>query len=148
MTKFFFYGSNMCIPFLKEMGVKVLGYEKAWIDNFRFIPNVPDDINTKFGYANVVPSMGHKVEGMMVKVDESSIAVLDEYEGYPNDYLKVKRWVHHVKGKDLCWMYFGNMSVTVPECLELPAEQKERIAWGAQFLSEGYQRRLSNFIAD
>lgn len=146
MTKFFFYGSNMCIPFLMELGVEVLGYEFAWIDNFRFIPNVPDDTLQDFGYANVIPSIGKRVEGFIVKVSNQSIPLLDEYEGYPKDYLKVRRWVYHSAGKDLCWLYFGNIKVTVRETLELPTEQKERILWGAQFLTKDYQNQIKTYI--
>ena len=128
MIAYFFYGSNMCLPFLQQMGVRFGKYQKAVLQNYSFTINVPDE-NPLFGYANVVPTINEKVEGLWIEINEEDVTILDTYENFPHDYLKkqVRVWVEN---KELsATMYYGNPAICVDKNLKLNEEQLYRINW-------------------
>ena len=128
MIPYFFYGSNMCLPFLQQMGVRFGKYQKAVLQNYSFTINVPDE-NPIFGYANVVYKINEKVEGLWIEINEEDVAILDAYENFPYDYLKkeVNVWVGN---KELnATMYYGNPAICVDKNLMLNEEQLYRINW-------------------
>lgn len=128
MIAYFFYGSNMCLPFLQQMGVRFGKYQKAVLHNYRFTVNVPDE-NPQFGYANVILQNNYKVDGLWIEINEDDVAILDAYENFPHDYLKkqVSVWVEN---KELSsTIYYGNPAICVDKNLKLNEEQLYRINW-------------------
>ncbi|KAL0946736.1 hypothetical protein HGRIS_012915 [Hohenbuehelia grisea] len=81
MTVYFAYGSNLWLDQMKRrcpesqlIGVAVL-HDWLWIINQR-------------GYANVIPSAGDIVYGLVFKLNERDEETLDGYEGVPSSYEK------------------------------------------------------------
>lgn len=128
MIPFFFYGSNMCLPFLHQLGVKYGKYQKAILKNYSFIVNVPDT-NLCYGYANVIPKSNECVEGLWIEIPPDAVKFLDEYENFPIDYLKkeVTVWVNNCPKEAL--LYYGNPDICVDKNLLLNEEQLQRIQW-------------------
>lgn len=152
--KYFFYGSNMCIPFLKEMGIKVIHYEKATLKNHCFKVNVIDELETNYGYANIesVDSQNKnptEVEGLLVIISKETEYLVDEYEGFPELYLKKSVEVITAKKTEQCLAYYGSLSYISNNNLLLNETQKQRISWGARYLSPQYQKEiLSKYLAE
>ncbi len=86
--KYFAYGSNMGLTALDEMGVLYRNVRPAVLSGWELIFNVPESKFPGFAYANVVEKEGSVVKGLLMELESDSIALLDEYEVFPLDYLK------------------------------------------------------------
>lgn len=82
---YFAFGSNMNLPQMKKRcpGSKLVS--TATLEEFRF---VYDGESARWGGAvgNVVPSKDHNVTGALFEVNDSDLASLDQYEGFPVRY--------------------------------------------------------------
>lgn len=144
---FFFFGSNMCIPFLKSMGVKVLSFQKAVLHQHRLRINVPD-WDGNFGFANIEEDSNSNVEGLLMKIPAKAVKILDEYENYPEDYLVKKHEVLLAEQKIVkAKMYYGNPKVCCKKDLMLNSEQQERIQWAFPYLSPIAQKKYLRFFS-
>jgi gamma-glutamylcyclotransferase (GGCT)/AIG2-like uncharacterized protein YtfP len=92
-------------------------------------------------YANVMPSLGDYVEGIVYQFDE--IHKLDKYEGYPNHYDR-KLMTISIGGEPTeAWVYFAQED-RIAEGLMPSKEYLEHLLQGKEYLSEGYLQHLED----
>lgn len=89
-TWYFAYGSNMDKQQMIERGVRYYDETRGILKNWRLRFNkLAADSGGRKGYANIEPFPGEVVEGIMYLIKEEDLKCLDDYEGFPNHYLKV-----------------------------------------------------------
>jgi len=139
---YFAYGANMNLQHLCNLGVQVLRAERAILEGWRLYFNVVDREELGAGFANILPSDGDRIEGVLYLIMVGAIVSLDVYEDYPQDYekvwLRVKTWAGLVVE---CFVYVGRGD-RLAEGL-LPTDQYLQLLLAAQpFLSVEYYREL------
>jgi gamma-glutamylcyclotransferase len=89
MRFYFAYGSNMNPERLKSRGVEFLNFKPAILRDYKLTFNKIS--GEGYGYANIEPHTGGKVEGILyeLKNPEEAIYNLDWYEGYPYHYDRI-----------------------------------------------------------
>ncbi|MFM7024361.1 MAG: gamma-glutamylcyclotransferase family protein [Flavobacteriales bacterium] len=119
--KYFAYGSNMGLTALDRMGVQYREVQPAVLKNWELIFNIPERQFPGFGYANVFKKEAAEVKGLLMEIHPDSIAILDEYEVFPVDYLKKKIRVQLKDGsEESCFMYVGNPLVISSSLMPIP----------------------------
>ena len=115
--KYFAYGSNMGLTALDEMGVLYRNVRPAVLKGWELIFNVPESKFPGFAYANVVEKEGAVVKGLLMELEPNSIALLDEYELFPLDYLKRDvQVVLNDQREENAFIYVANpLVVSVPQ---------------------------------
>ena len=85
---YFAYGSNMNPERMKERGAHYESYTRAVLRNYRLTFNKRCYTYKGYGCANLEPSEGDFVEGVLylLKNPREAIRKLDYYEGYPEHY--------------------------------------------------------------
>ncbi len=120
--KYFAYGSNMSIEALQVMGVKYKNVQPAILQNYVLVFDIPDLVKTEFGFANIKKNEGGIVKGLLMEISDSSWTILDQYEGFPDDYLKEELVVELLGGKMVnCVVYIGNSVVLKDGLLPWPS---------------------------
>ena len=109
---YFAYSSNMSFEHMRRLcgwHFRVLG--AAILPNFEFGAD-------KRGYATIRPKKGSKVAGVLYELDQSSLDILDDFDGYPKifdrievevslvDDLKYKAWVYVQSPEQFGGSYF------------------------------------------
>lgn len=79
-VKYFAYGSNLDLVQMKERGINVKGSEKAVLPGWRLAFTIYSE-PWGGGVADIVPSPGEKVVGVVYTIDKESVKNLDHYEG-------------------------------------------------------------------
>lgn len=129
---YFAYGSNLdsdqmkkrcpsarsCGPaVLKDHVLRFCGYSKK----------------RKGGVADVYPSKGGEVEGILYQLDLKDVNSLDRYEGYPISYERASLRVDSGMGEVSALVYFKERSEVVsdphPDYVEIIAEAYERFGF-------------------
>ena len=87
---YFAYGSNMSVQRMNERGVVFTRRIPAVLYGYRLEFNKLASKNPKEGYANIIPDQSKKVEGALYEISDNSLERLDNYEGYPTHYERVK----------------------------------------------------------
>lgn len=87
---YFAYGSNMDIDRMRKRGVSFSKRIFASLPGYRLEFNKVAQNNPRNGYANIVPDDSNSVEGILYEIDNSSISILNRYEGCPGHYLKIE----------------------------------------------------------
>jgi len=64
------------------------------------------------GYANIIPSEGDIVYGLLYELNEADERVLDRYEGVPNSYQKHMLTIEQPEGKAFEGLVYVNLSLT------------------------------------
>jgi cation transport regulator ChaC len=108
----FAYGSNMDVPdllrWLRERGHderEPFDIRRGTLHEHRFAWNYRSPVR-KGGAANVEPSAGARVPGLLLEVDEHMLLALDEKEGHPERYLRRELTVHVDGGGHVdAWVY-------------------------------------------
>ena len=119
--KYFAYGSNMGLKALDRMGVQYKDVQPAVLQGWELIFNIPESKYPGFGYANVFKKEGVEVKGLLMDLHPDSLALLDEYEVFPIDYLKRKVSVDLKNGKsENCFIYVGNPLATSAPLMPIP----------------------------
>jgi cation transport regulator ChaC len=119
--KYFAYGSNMGLAALDRMGVQYKEVHPAVLKGWELVFNIPESKYPGFGYANVLQKENAEVKGLLMDLHPDSIAVLDEYEFFPLDYLKKNVSVQLKNGKkENCFIYIGNPLVTSLPLMPVP----------------------------
>lgn len=100
MPYYFAYGSNMDRARLADrLGIDLqqseLPFEVAILDGYDIAFNKLKNDGT--GAANIVPSAGTDVEGLLYRIEERHLSVLDKCEGVPHDY---RRQLMDVRTRD------------------------------------------------
>ncbi len=105
---YFAYGSNMYSNKLSErIGEKNIKEEKvAVLKNYRLVFNKKCRLGA---CANIVPMEGEEVWGVLYKIPEEKLSILDRYEGYPKHYSRKIVEVETVDGERVkAWTYIAN----------------------------------------
>lgn len=119
--KYFAYGSNMGLKALDRMGVHYKEVQPAVLKGWELIFNIPESKYPGFGYANVFKNDEAEVKGLLMEIHPDSLAILDEYEVFPLDYLKQKVSVKLKSGENKkCFIYVGNPLVTADPLMPIP----------------------------
>jgi len=140
--KYFAYGANMDPENMKERGVSFSKREYATLEGWKLKFNkiACDDPNE--GYANIERDEESIVEGILYEISESDIEKLDEYEGYPKHYKRIKLRVRLKDGSRVeAFAYIANPSKT-KEGLKPSGEYLNHLLKGCDLLSKEYCEKL------
>jgi gamma-glutamylcyclotransferase len=99
MIQYFAYGSNMHSARMNERKIEASERVQANLCGFRPEFNKLAKRNPKEGYANIIRDEKGLVEGILYDIPDSCIKILDRFEGYPDDYERIRVLVQKVDGK-------------------------------------------------
>ena len=144
---YYSYGSNMSENRMIERGLQPTGKEIAFLDNYEFIINKRSYKNPKIGYANVIKKENSIVEGILYKVQEHEIKLLDRFEGSPRHY---SREIMDLRLQDGTItqgvVYVANFNWISPNTLKTTPEYKNFILEGKNWISKNYYDFLNESI--
>jgi len=90
--KYFAYGSDMDPKQMRERGISptaIYSRKRGTLMDFKLEFNKRASQGSNAGYANIVPSEGEKVEGVLyTRINELDMDKLDQYNGYPDQYTR------------------------------------------------------------
>jgi gamma-glutamylcyclotransferase (GGCT)/AIG2-like uncharacterized protein YtfP len=135
---YFAFGSNMDKERMKKRKANFTEMQKGIIKDWKLVFNKINNKKVGAGYANIIPNSGSIVEGIIYKVDNDAIPILDGFEGVPNHYQKVTMSVENTD-KELidCIVYIANPS-KVDNFLKPEKWYLQHLLKGKEFLSESY----------
>jgi gamma-glutamylcyclotransferase (GGCT)/AIG2-like uncharacterized protein YtfP len=144
MIKYFAYGSNMDMSRLSTRGVNPITRNKGTLKNWKLKFNKKASAGD-WSFANIEPSEGDTVEGLVFTIKESDLKLLDKFEGAPRHYrreiLIVETHTETVK----CVAYIAQPEHIVEDLLPTK-EYMGFLLNGAKMLSDGYQEMLNSVI--
>jgi gamma-glutamylcyclotransferase (GGCT)/AIG2-like uncharacterized protein YtfP len=147
MAKYFAYGSNMSEHRMINRGLRPLGKQVAFLDNYKFIINKRSYKDPKIGYANVVKENDSVVEGILYDVGENEVKLLDRFEGAPKHYYRETLNLRLQDGSTTQGVvYIANFGWTSPNTLKTTSEYKNFILEGKEWISENYYNFLNESI--
>ena len=83
---YFAYGSNMGRERLElHRAIKVLEVRQGVLENYRLVFNKISSVRPSTGCANIVPSEGDSVFGILYRIRDSDIETMDIFEGVSSD---------------------------------------------------------------
>jgi gamma-glutamylcyclotransferase (GGCT)/AIG2-like uncharacterized protein YtfP len=120
MTQYYFaYGMNTNLGSMRQRTPTSVSMGRAELKDFEF----------RFAYhADVVPSPGRTVDGVLWSVDADGLQSLDLLEGYPTYYDRIQVTVSCQQKEYTAWVYV----MTPGQELDLPSERYRDL------LMEGY----------
>jgi gamma-glutamylcyclotransferase (GGCT)/AIG2-like uncharacterized protein YtfP len=139
MTYYFAYGSNMNSARMLERVGKFSIIGRGVLSDFKLVFNKKAHGKVGEAYANVMPSPGESVEGIVYQFDE--IQKLDKHEGYPNHYDRKLMKISIGGESTEAWVYFARED-RIAEGLLPSKEYLEHLLQGKEYLSEAYFQRL------
>lgn len=142
-TWYFAYGSNMDADRMrkriKRLPERVPGVLKDWQLAF----NKMAERTPGKGYANIVPSPGDAVEGVLYPVTEEELQALDRYEDVPRHYEHCRvEVVRRDTGETVTAIAYVAHPKQVRDGLRPTREYLGHLLAGADCLSEEYARGL------
>ncbi len=131
---------------MEERGVEFYSYRRGILKNHRLVFNKLCRLyEGGYGCANVEPSKGDAVEGVLYEVDlEQAIPVLDRYEGYPNHYLREVKEIETPEGEKVEAVVYVAHPSKVREGLKPSPDYLNHLLEACRLglLSEGYCQKL------
>lgn len=147
MSFYFAYGSNMSEQRMLDRGLTSKNKQMAFLDDYKFIINKRSYKNPNIGYANVKPSEGSVVEGVLYEVKDNELILLDKFEGAPKHYSRQKLNLRLQDGTLVEGVvYIANFGWTSPKLLKTTMEYKNFILEGKNWISENYYNFLNESI--
>jgi len=140
--RYFAYGSNMNSERMRKREINFLKREYTILKGWRLEFNKIASRNPKEGYANILRDKISVVEGILYTVQESEIRKLDEYEGYPNHYERIKVRVILNNKEEMEAITYKAKSDKVRKGLKPSKEYLDHLLKGCDLLSEEYCERL------
>lgn len=144
---YYSYGSNMSQQRMIDRGVIPLSTRIAFLEDYKFIINKKSFKNPSMGFANIIPSLNDKVEGILYEVYDSDLKLLDRFEGAPNHYgretLKLKLIDNSVIN---AIVYVANPEWVSKTELKTTNKYKNYILEGRKYISENYFNFLNENI--
>nr|WP_298413495.1 gamma-glutamylcyclotransferase family protein [uncultured Halomonas sp.] len=141
MPYYFAYGSNMNV---KRVAARV-GRTR------RVLSGIMPDHELRFdkasripgiAHANVAPSIGRQVEGALFELMEpGQIALMDPFEGVPQDYRRERHTIETTQGAIDAWVYRAHPE-RIQASLKPAREYLEHLLAGKAFLSPDYYEWL------
>ena len=138
---YFAYGSNMSPA---RMEARVGGWHARMpgrLPGFRLAFNKRASGEEGAAHANIVPDAGGVVEGVLYRLDEAALEVLDRYEGHPEHYGREEMEVRCGDGTVRAWAYVATPAWT-EEGLRPTREYLDHLLAGRDCLSDDYWRML------
>jgi gamma-glutamylcyclotransferase (GGCT)/AIG2-like uncharacterized protein YtfP len=140
MIKYFAYGSNMDMSRLSTRGVNPITRNKGTLKNWKLKFNKKASAGD-WSFANIEPSEGDTVEGLVFTIKESDLKLLDKFEGAPRHYrreiLIVETYTEEIK----CITYVAQPEHIMEGLLPLE-EYMDFLIKGSVLLSFEYQKML------
>lgn len=135
---YFAFGSNMDKEQMKIRKANFTEMQKGIIKDWKLVFNKINSKKVGAGYANIIPNSGSIVEGIIYKVDNDAIPILDGFEGVPINYEQKIMPVENTN-KELidCIVYIANPS-KVDNFLKPEKLYLQHLLKGKDFLSESY----------
>ncbi|MEM2057119.1 MAG: gamma-glutamylcyclotransferase family protein [Thermoproteota archaeon] len=143
MTWYFAYGSYMNPDRMKERGVRFYKRIHAVLEGYRLEFNKLSSRNPMEGYANIIPNMSEKVEGILYEIEEEGLKMLDRCEGYPQHYCRMKVTVKLDDGREIVAVTYIARPEKCRIGLKPTKEYLNHLLKGADLLSEEYYEKLS-----
>ena len=115
MAFYFSYGSNMSKRVLEVVrNIHPLRSQKSTLLNYKIIMNMPGPNFIEPGFANISPSIGFKVEGMVHEISDNDLKriITSEGEDYALIEVKMKFYNQIVKVKSL--LYKTDIKIDLP----------------------------------
>jgi gamma-glutamylcyclotransferase (GGCT)/AIG2-like uncharacterized protein YtfP len=135
---YFAFGSNMDIQRMKSRQASFTKIQRGILKDWKLVFNKINSRLKDAGFANIVPENNSFVEGAIYEVNETTLDVLDRYEGSPREYHKKIIPVETSNNKSLnCIVYIANHSKT-NNSLKPEKNYLEHLLKGKEFLSENY----------
>lgn len=143
--KYFAYGSNMDAERMRKRGVNFSQRIHAILKGYSLRFNKMTSRNLKEGYANIIPDKKGIVEGVLYNISDSDLSKLDEYEGYPNHYDRIKVKVQLDDGEEVETVTYIAQSNKVREGLKPSRAYLNYLLAAKDILSESYYRILESW---
>jgi len=148
---YFAFGSNMDKQQMEDrkkefeekhkgiMKVEFTDRQKGIMKDWKLIFNKINVKRKGAGYANIEPEIGSIVEGIIYKVNDGAIKMLDWYEGVRFDsYRQKEMLVENERNKSInCIVYIANPKKT-DNSLKQEDDYLKHLLAGKEFLSENY----------
>ncbi len=135
---YFAYGSNMNPARMHARGLLFSSAETARLEGYTLCFNKAAHNNPGVAYANVLPTHGGCVEGVLYRLgDVAAIAQMDHYEGTPVRYSRETLTVHTAAGSQRAWVYLANPAY-IRRGLLPQSRYLQHLLAGAEFLSPSY----------
>jgi gamma-glutamylcyclotransferase (GGCT)/AIG2-like uncharacterized protein YtfP len=144
MIKYFAYGSNMDMSRLSTRGVNPITRSKGTLKNWKLKFNKKASAGD-WSFANIEPSEGDSVEGLVFDIKEGDLKLLDKFEGAPRHYRREILIVETYTEEINCITYIAQPEHIVEGLLP----QKDYIQFlinGSKLLSEEYQKMLNEIL--
>ena len=140
-TWYFAYGSNMDEDRIRGRGVRVIKWMRGRLKDYRLVFNKPCRFG---GCANIEPSKGSIVEGVLYLIPEEDLYKLDWFEGYPTHYDRRVFTIETDEGSIEAWAY---IAVKTRDGLKPSREYMNFLIRGAEKhgLSREYISKLKNY---
>ena len=145
MSEYYFaFGSNMDKKRMEIRTHESSDRQKGIMEDWKLVFNKIKRERKGSGYANIVPEYGSIVEGIIYKVSEDAIRILDKWEGVPIAYHKKTMLVENINKESVnCIVYIANHSRT-NNSLKPEKKYLNHLLAGKEFLSEEYYSELKN----
>ena len=141
---YFAFGSNMDKERMEERTHESSERQKGVLKDWKLVFNKIKDEERGSGYANIEPEIGSIVEGIIYKVSEDAIRILDKWEGVPIAYHKKTMLVENSNKESVnCIIYIANHSKT-DNSLKPEKKYLDHLLEGKEYLSEKYYFDLKN----
>ena len=137
---YFAYGSNLNIDRMRSRIGYRPKYEKGILYDYQFRTN--KKAYTKgFGFANVEPMKGRKVEGKLYLLTNKDFKKLDIYEGFPTQYTRLVVNIKLFSGKKIKAITYI-ASNPINKDLKISYDYAYHIEKGLKELSKYYSMQL------
>jgi gamma-glutamylcyclotransferase (GGCT)/AIG2-like uncharacterized protein YtfP len=140
---YFAYGSNMSAIRMLSRKITWTNVYSGTLKDYKLVFNKMSQKNNAVGFANIIPSKGDIVEGVMYELEIDMVKILDKYEGYPKHYNRTLLDIEYKWGEEDAITYIANKEY-LREGLKPSKEYMDFILDSKQFLSEKYYNTLKN----
>lgn len=158
MSEYYFaFGSNMDMQQLEDrkdefadrqkviMKAEFADRQKGIMEDWKLIFNKINVRRNGSGFANIEPEIGSIVEGIIYKVNDDAIKILDWYEGVRFDsYCRETMFVESERNESInCIVYIANPTKT-DNSRKPEKKYLDHLLAGKKFLSKNYYSNLKN----
>jgi cation transport regulator ChaC len=145
MSEYYFaFGSNMDEVRIKKRITKFSERFGGKLKDMELVFNKKAYGKERIGYANIMPKLGSKVEGIVYKISEQAVLKLDEAEVVPKHYQKSYMYIESDNGKIFkCLTYIAN-PIQIMEGLKPEKAYLAYLLAGKELLSKDYFENLKN----
>ena len=128
---------------MKKRKIRYSDYFSVYLPNYKLVFNKQSYKRPEVGFASIEKEEGSKVEGILYKIDERDVDLLDKYEGFPKHYEKHQMFVFNAINHNPieCLVYIANPN-KIKEGLYPSKNYIEFLKEGKEFLSSKYYDQI------